>query len=205
MKKLISLLLAFVMIFGMATNVAKADDDDIRLWVDGKYVSTDAKPYIEDSRTLVPIRFIAEALGYNVEWVESSQTVILTNGSDRIVMVIGSKNATKNGTTITLNKEPRLKGSRTFVPIRDVAERFGRNVDWDQNNWTVIVGTGYTAPARGNSDYGISDYGNSDYGNSNYGDSGYSNYGDSGYGDSGYSNYGDSGYGDSGYGDSDYN
>ncbi len=146
MKKLGIIGIALLMVIMILPNVAKADDD-IKLWVDGKYVTTDAKPYIEDSRTLVPIRFIAEALGYNVEWIESSRTVVLTNGPERIQMVIGSRNATHNGKNTYLNKEPQLKNSRTFVPVRDVAERFGRNVDWDQNNWTVVIGDGYNKPS----------------------------------------------------------
>ena len=146
MNKKLILGLALALVMGMMTSVAKADDD-IKLWVDGKYVTTDSKPYIEDSRTLVPIRFVAEALGYDVEWIDSTRTVILSKGPEKIIMVIGSKSATHNGKNTTLYKEPQLKDSRTFIPVRDVAERFGKNVDWDQKNWTVVIGTGYDSPS----------------------------------------------------------
>lgn len=146
MKKLLLIALALMLV--IAPGVSKADSNDIKLWVDGRYVSTDTKPYIEDSRTLVPIRFIAEALGYDVEWNDRTWTVTLRKGSEVIVMNIGSRNATHNGRATTLYKEPQLKNSRTFVPVRDIAERFGRHIDWDQSNWTVIVGTGYTPPSQ---------------------------------------------------------
>ena len=120
MKKKLILGLALALVMGMMPTVAKADDD-IKLWVDGKYVTTDSKPYIEDSRTLVPIRFVAEALGYDVEWIDSTRTVILSKGPEKIIMVIGSKSATHNGKNTTLYKEPQLKDSRTFIPVRDIA------------------------------------------------------------------------------------
>lgn len=142
MKRVIVLGLVLVMLIGIIPTGAKADDD-IKLWVDGKNVTTDVDPYIEDSRTLVPIRFVAEALGYDVGWDNDTRTVTLTNGPDKIIMVIGSKEAIHNGNKTTLNKEPQLKDSRTFVPVRDVAERFGKEVDWDEDNWTVIIGQGY--------------------------------------------------------------
>lgn len=148
MKKIFVFGLVFLLL--LAPNVSKADNNDIKLWVDGSYVSVDAKPYIEDSRTLVPIRFIAEALGYNVEWEDSTRVVTVSKGSEVIVMRIGSRDATHNGKSTKLYKEPQLKNSRTFLPVRDIAERFGKNVDWDQNNWTVIIGTGYfTTPSQG--------------------------------------------------------
>lgn len=36
--------------------------------VDGREVELDAAPRIENGRTLVPIRFVAEALGHRVDW-----------------------------------------------------------------------------------------------------------------------------------------
>ena len=41
-------------------------------------VQLDAPPYIEMGRTMVPVRFVAEALGANVDWQEKSRTVIIT-------------------------------------------------------------------------------------------------------------------------------
>lgn len=145
MKKILTMALALVFLLGTLPGMAKADDD-IKLWVDGHYVTTDVSPFIEDNRTLVPIRFVAEALGYQVTWSEQSQSVVLRNGSDEMVMMIGTKQATHNGKTTLLNKEPQIRKARTFLPIRDVAERFGRDIEWDQNNSTVVIGTGYTTP-----------------------------------------------------------
>ncbi|MDO5479181.1 MAG: copper amine oxidase N-terminal domain-containing protein [Clostridia bacterium] len=35
-------------------------------------------PVIKDSRTFIPLRFVSEQLGYNVEWIGETQTIKIT-------------------------------------------------------------------------------------------------------------------------------
>lgn len=46
---------------------------------ENKKTELDVPPMIVDDRTLVPVRAISESLGINVEWVEETQTVVLTS------------------------------------------------------------------------------------------------------------------------------
>lgn len=43
-----------------------------------KYIEMDVVPFIENERTFVPLRFVAENLGYKVDWDEPTQTVTIT-------------------------------------------------------------------------------------------------------------------------------
>lgn len=54
---------------------------DVTITEDGQTqtISTDAAPFIEGSRTYVPIRFASEAFGACVDWVQSSQTVLIVD------------------------------------------------------------------------------------------------------------------------------
>lgn len=47
------------------------------VWVNGPEQQSDAAPKIINGRTMVPLRFVAEAMGADVEWAESTQTVIV--------------------------------------------------------------------------------------------------------------------------------
>ncbi|MDD4239354.1 MAG: copper amine oxidase N-terminal domain-containing protein [Desulfotomaculaceae bacterium] len=47
--------------------------------VDDEPVYLDVPPRIVDDRTLVPLRFVAETFGLNVEWDESTSSVYLNN------------------------------------------------------------------------------------------------------------------------------
>lgn len=46
---------------------------------DGIETTMDVAPFAKDNRTYVPIRFVAEAFGLNVEWKQETQEVIISN------------------------------------------------------------------------------------------------------------------------------
>ncbi len=49
----------------------------VKLVVDGKEIHSDVPPQIIEGRTMIPARYLAEALGAKVEWDEKNQTVIV--------------------------------------------------------------------------------------------------------------------------------
>lgn len=55
--------------------------DTIKITVNGKEINSDIPPQIINGRTMVPIRFVAEALQANVEWDENTKTVKITTAS----------------------------------------------------------------------------------------------------------------------------
>jgi N-acetylmuramoyl-L-alanine amidase len=89
--------------------------------------------------TMVPIRFIAENMGVEVEWNASSRQVILTEGNRRISLTIGSREASVNNSAYTMGYAPYISGERTFVHIRFVAEALSCQVDWDQAQKRVDI------------------------------------------------------------------
>ncbi len=107
-------------------------------------VAMDATPYIDtgSGRTLVPVRYLGDALGAQTSWDAASQTVTLTKGSTTISMVIGSTTLTVNGQAQTMDQAPVINGGRTFLPARWVAEALGYSIDWDASSQTVTVTQG---------------------------------------------------------------
>ena len=55
--------------------VYAAHHEMIMIHIDGNNIETDVAPQIVDGRTLVPIRFIAENFGADVNWVAETRTV----------------------------------------------------------------------------------------------------------------------------------
>ena len=53
----------------------------ITLEVDGQTVTTDVPPMIVDGRTMVPVRFVAEALGATVAWDAATRTVRIASAT----------------------------------------------------------------------------------------------------------------------------
>ena len=48
-----------------------------RLVKNGKQLFMDVFPFLKDKRTFVPIRFVSEALGYNVDWNDKTKEVTI--------------------------------------------------------------------------------------------------------------------------------
>ena len=138
MKKLIAIVLTLTAILSTFAVTASAADTPLTVTVDGTAVTfPDQQPVIKNSRTLVPVRFIAEALGYEVEWDEKVNAAVIDNG--RIVMYIGTNHAIIDGQHKTLDVKSELIGDRTMVPLRVIAETLDCTVDWLNEIRTVQI------------------------------------------------------------------
>ncbi len=104
-------------------------------------IQMDAAPYIDASsgRTLVPVRYLADALGATTNWDADTQTVAVTTAVYNISMVIGSTTLTVNGQAQTMDVAPVINDGRTYLPARYVAKTLGYNVDWDATNKIVVI------------------------------------------------------------------
>jgi len=113
--------------------------DEIKIIVNGAALTFDQPPIIQDGRTLVPLRVIFEALGADVNWEQSTQTITATRGDVTVLLRIGSNILTKNEEQVELDVPAQIVGGRTLVPARAVAEGFGAQVGWDQSIRTVTI------------------------------------------------------------------
>lgn len=109
--------------------------------IDGEKAAIDAAPIVQNSRTYVPFRALAEAFGAEVAYDEATQAVTATLGSNTVVMTIGSATYTVNGEEKTADVAPFISGGRTMVPVRFAAEAFGSKVipTYDDNGATADV------------------------------------------------------------------
>ena len=120
------------------TMLISAKSADITVKVNGNTVSfPDQPPVVQNERTLVPVRFVAEALGYKVEWNQADNSVVIDGG--KIVIYIGTNTAKINGKTVTLDVKSTVIQNRTMVPLRVVAETLNCSVDWIAETKTVLV------------------------------------------------------------------
>lgn len=113
----------------------------IKVTVNGTEVDfPDQKPIIRNDRTLVPIRFIAESLGYDVEWDSNENAAVIDDG--RVKLWIGTDKAELDGELVTLDTSSILVNDRTMVPLRAVAETLDCTVDWFAKTKTAQITSG---------------------------------------------------------------
>ena len=130
--------LAMVSTLAIATFAASPSSANVTVKVDGKVVDfPDQEPIIVNDRTLVPIRFIAESLGYDVDWNPDDNSAVI--GGGKIIMYIGTNKAKINGENVMLDVASTLVNNRTMVPLRVVAETLNCTVDWFGTNRMILV------------------------------------------------------------------
>ncbi len=118
-------------------------NSDIKLWINGDYVSTDVPPVIENGRTLVPLRVVSENLGLAVDWNGDLKQITISKDDQQFIFLIGQNFFQKGDSKQDLDVTPKIVDGRTLVPIRVIAEAFGQEVTWDNLARTVAIGIGY--------------------------------------------------------------
>lgn len=112
--------------------------------LNGDTRTLDSPPIIKNSRTLVPIRAIIEALGGTVDWDAATKKVTVALGSTTIELWIGKGSATVNGVNTPIDSTnakvvPEIINGRTMLPLRFVTENLGAAVGWDQSTQTITI------------------------------------------------------------------
>lgn len=104
-----------------------------------KIIPHDVSPYIENDRALVPIRALAENMGFTVEWEAATRTVTIKGNDTEIILVIDSDKATVNGETYVLDVPAKITDDRTFIPLRFVSVNMGATVEWSDADRSVTI------------------------------------------------------------------
>ena len=114
-------------------------DDAIKIYVNGAHINSDTNPVLVNDRTMVPIRAIAEKLGYSVSWFQEYQTVSMQKGSDLVQLSIGSNSLYHNSYNIIIDVAPLIYEDRTYLPVRAVTEAMGCEVEWNGSERVVYI------------------------------------------------------------------
>jgi len=118
--------------------------------VNGKVNKLPVAPYIKEGRTMVPVRFFAEVLGYTVDYDFSDpamkKVMIYTSDSlpntavrekqqakkpsPFITLFIDQTTVIIGGISVDMDSAPELVRGTTMVPLRFVAQTLGFYVEW---------------------------------------------------------------------------
>lgn len=77
----------------------------------------DRSMYTSQKHLMIPLRSLAEALGYEVKWNQQSKQVELLQGPHWFTMTIGEDRYNFAKMFIELGKAPELQNGRTYVPL----------------------------------------------------------------------------------------
>jgi len=118
--------------------------------VNGRVTKLPVAPYIKEGRTMVPVRFFTEVLGYTVDYDFSDpamkkvmiytpdslpNTAVRENQQAKkatpfITLFIDQTTVIIGGISVDVDSAPELVRGTTMVPLRFVAQTLGFYVEW---------------------------------------------------------------------------
>jgi uncharacterized protein YkwD len=129
MKKLLATVCAASLIMSSTVNAA--------IYMGANRLNTNC--VIDNSRTLIPVRGVFEALGYNVSYDAETKTAIL-KGSKSISIRAGEDGFTCDDKWIKCDVPQQIIDGRFYIPLRAVVEVTpGYSITWDGENKDVHI------------------------------------------------------------------
>ncbi|MDW7672346.1 MAG: stalk domain-containing protein [Bacillota bacterium] len=113
--------------------------------VNGQQQQMDAQPMIFQGRTLLPIRYITEALGAAITWKGDEQKVTIIEGERVIELWVNKNMAMVNGQPVPVDAGNTqvtpliVPPGRTMLPLRFVTESLGCQLEWDGATQQITI------------------------------------------------------------------
>ncbi len=133
MKKILAICLVLVMMLSLAP-LAQANDG-IPVYLNGKAIEKEG--IIVNDRTFLPVRALCEALGYEVDWVDDTKSVIIGTAPEKTEKT-DAVNIYLDGEKME-NAEAIIVSDFTYLPVRALCEALGKNVEWNNEKREVYV------------------------------------------------------------------
>jgi hypothetical protein len=152
MKKLLSIVTLFCLFTFLLPNDIHAANP-VQVFINGSKINAEVNPQINNGTTFVPLRAIAESMGFKVSWNNELRKVILVKAVKTIELTIGSLDVVVNGNKVSLEVAPFITAGNSMLPVRFLAEQLGLLVNWEPsvnsvflNNTTLNKITNLTSP-----------------------------------------------------------
>lgn len=133
-------------IIQVSMNGSKVQVKEVPVMMDGQAFISDVPSFVYVDRTLVPVRFVAESFGADVQWDQKTKTATVLHDNKVVKLTIDSSKVVVNNQSKTLDKNsiPKLvtfsnNDSRTMVPVRFISEVLGYDVGWDSVNQVAYI------------------------------------------------------------------
>lgn len=118
---------------------------------DTKIYKMDVSPFIRNSKTMLPLRYVANVLGADVNWSDRTRTATFTkDGIEAKINIDEGKTIKVGGKSVELSAKPEIVQDRIFVPLTDISKVFevsngntddgiNQDIEWNKDNRTVTV------------------------------------------------------------------
>lgn len=122
------------------------------IYLDGKALALPKNGQVQNvnGNVMIPIRVVAEELGFDVNWEKKTGTVTIKQLDTTLILNVNKTTASVNGSEVKLPIAPRLAEDTTLVPMRFVGEQMGLQVSWDNTAKAAYLTTPNSGSGSGN-------------------------------------------------------
>ncbi|MEA4849092.1 MAG: DUF4163 domain-containing protein [Clostridiaceae bacterium] len=129
-KKMLILVLAFVMCMAGAVDTYAADDKNLEVELNGKTFEMPGKVW--EGELFLPLRAVSEELGYDVEWFGEKQEIKMSKSEENINLSLSDDKLNIKGHESYMTGGHRIVDDRTYLRQDFFSDNLGLKVTWDK-------------------------------------------------------------------------
>ena len=111
----------------------------------------DVTPVLRNDRTMLPLRYVAEAIGAEVKWDKKTRTAtFIKDGLTASIQIDSDEIVLSNGKTVKMDSKPLNINDRILVSVTNVANVFGltngntqdkidQDIEWEQEDKSATI------------------------------------------------------------------
>lgn len=138
MKNKILILTILITLF--ISSLSFAQGRDLEVYIDGTKLQDDeVNFFLKEDRTFLPIRTLSDFFDYELDFNDEDNSITIKNEDNNLKIKTEEKFFLLNNLRKTMDVEAFIEDGKTYVPIRFIAEAFGKNVIWNEENYSVYI------------------------------------------------------------------
>jgi len=130
---------AFISVFLILAFTQVVFAEDITIEINDEVVVFEEPALIVEDRTMVPLKFLMDTLGYQVSWNAETYQVTALRNTHEMLLTIGDETLIIDGETYVSDVAPLIINDRTYVPLAIITRATGADVTWISDTRTVVV------------------------------------------------------------------
>ena len=130
-------------------NAAVTVQNNIKIMLNGQLVSIKDQIINQNGSVLLPMREISNLLGASVDYDSANKVAIIDSVDTHVEIPLGYSFLSINGqkTQIANNAKSIVYNSKTYLPVRAVAQSLKANINYDGASKTIIITTNGQTPS----------------------------------------------------------
>ena len=125
--------IVILLVLSMCAIGFAATDSQPAIALDGTKI--EAAAYVDEGDVYLPLRAVCEALGYEVQWSGTDNTISVTGHGKNIAIDLNNQQITADGNAYYMSS--MLIADRTYLGTDFFSANFGLEVRWDRQNEIV--------------------------------------------------------------------